>query len=759
MATLLALLPADRRPAFAKQLTGPPDDQGNYAVCNVDWGPLFEDQSGNWRRIERFRCNTGPTYGHGLRLKGHFQTGPDRNWTSWGTWNDPYYNASCGVTTLDIREGSTQRLYGTKCWFVGPNQASLLSGDFVQASPPSSWVACNNGACYPKARIESITYADGYPAWPSDNYPGGIDAHSPNALSSAPSVSADGQYVAFASDASNLLSGDVSRDTNSTTDIFVTDRFGGYNQMLFTNDSAVQANGPSSSPSISSDGRYVAFASLATNLVSPPTTGQQIFRWDTATGDVILVSRDASGAHGTADSSEPSISADGRYVAFESNASNLISGDTNNVKDVFRRDLSAGTNLRVSIYGGTQGNGASSHAVISDNGDRVAFASQSTNFAPGASGQNAAYVHSVTTGITSLVAPTAGGEVGNGASEPYSMSSGGITVAFSSTSTNLPAIHVDGTPVTDTNGSLDVFTYDLSTEVTMLVSSTPSNVQGNNSTGNPSISSNGQWVVFSSAADNLLGPGNDPNNVSDIFERDLINNRIDVLSVNTQDAPESYGASNGNSEYPVISADGGTVAYQSAADNLIAEGDENEAQDIFIHTWVQPNHVQCFTERGSKVKDETDTEPIPVPWLPLNPPAGKPDSDSRCQSSTPAQPFVVHFPADYAVFHAFAQPPRPDGVPLRYGWSLLAASGNVTGFGYYKILYKHGYGPDVEAQIQASLQVAPQISITDPTTETYVYAYTNGGNPCIRITVVQTKQTQYDGDMKGIITSYAYFNG
>jgi Tol biopolymer transport system component len=160
-----------------------------------------------------------------------------------------------------------------------------------------------------------------------------------NGDSFSSSISADGRYVAFHSIASNLVSG----DTNGAWDVFVHDRQSGQTTRVSAASNGAQGNGDSESPSISADGRYVAFSSDASNLVSGDTNGAwDVFVHDRQSGQTTRVSAASNGAQGNGDSESPSISADGRYVAFSSDASNLVSGDTNGAWDVFVHDRQSG---------------------------------------------------------------------------------------------------------------------------------------------------------------------------------------------------------------------------------------------------------------------------------------------------------------------------------------------------------------------------------------------------------------------------------
>jgi Ca2+-binding RTX toxin-like protein len=159
--------------------------------------------------------------------------------------------------------------------------------------------------------------------------------------SSSPSLSADGRYVAFYSNASNLVSG----DTNDTIDIFVYDTVANTTRRVSVATDGTQGNNGSYNPSISADGSYVAFYSNAINLVSVDTNDTyDIFVYDTVANTTRRVSVDDNNTQGNGTSyAPPSISADGSYVVFSSDASNLVSGDTNNVPDIFLYDRTSGT--------------------------------------------------------------------------------------------------------------------------------------------------------------------------------------------------------------------------------------------------------------------------------------------------------------------------------------------------------------------------------------------------------------------------------
>ncbi|MFH2123110.1 MAG: hypothetical protein ABIJ50_06480 [Pseudomonadota bacterium] len=200
-----------------------------------------------------------------------------------------------------------------------------------------------------------------------------------NNFSNHPSISADGQYVAFTSLASNLVAGDTN---GATSDIFVRNRLTGETTIASIDSSGTQGDSGSYNPSISADGQYVAFDSGASNLVASDTNGamSDIFVHDRLAGATTLVSVDSSGTQGNGGSYHSSISSDGRYIAFESHAGNLVAGDINSSNDVFIHDRQTGKTIMASVdSSGSHGDWASFDPSISADGQYVAFTSNATN--------------------------------------------------------------------------------------------------------------------------------------------------------------------------------------------------------------------------------------------------------------------------------------------------------------------------------------------------------------------------------------------
>lgn len=166
------------------------------------------------------------------------------------------------------------------------------------------------------------------------------DSYGQPGPSQCPSLSADGRFVAFVSSASNLVVG----DTNLADDVFVRDRLLGVTERASVSTSGEQANGPSSSPAISAEGRFVAFASAASNLISDDANGTwDVFLRDRLLGTTVVVSISSDGQHADGGSHYPVITPDGRFIAFVSSAGNLAPGDADGREDVFLRDRIGGT--------------------------------------------------------------------------------------------------------------------------------------------------------------------------------------------------------------------------------------------------------------------------------------------------------------------------------------------------------------------------------------------------------------------------------
>ena len=391
--------------------------------------------------------------------------------------------------------------------------------------------------------------------------PGSLQADS---YSDSPAISADGRYVAFASAATNLVTG----ETGGQHCVFRRDRTTGVTTRVSAGPLGVQPNDVCWDPCISADGRHVAFYSNATNLVANDTNGQaDIFVRDTASGVTTLASVNTAGEQANGSSSGPAISADGRYVAFASDSPNLVISDTNAHVDVFVHDRLTGVTTRESMGPAAQGNGDSTAPSISADGRYVAFESLATDFAASDSnGASDVFVRDRVAGTTARMSMDSSAVPTNGGSHAAAISQDGRCVAFESTATNLVA--------GDSNGASDVFVRDRVANTTTRVSVDSAGVQGNANSDAPAISGDGRRVAFESIASNFT-PGDDPFS-QDIFIRDL-------LAGATTLASQSSSGLRGNttSAGPCVSGDGRYVAFDSSAANLVPS-DTNLSADVFV---------------------------------------------------------------------------------------------------------------------------------------------------------------------------------
>jgi hypothetical protein len=321
-------------------------------------------------------------------------------------------------------------------------------------------------------------------------------------------ISGDGKYVVFDSNASNLVTG-----AGYGTNVYAHSLASGRTILVDVSSKGVPANGPAYNGSISDTGRYLVFASVATNLVRGITSGHSnTYLRDHASGKTLLVSRSVSGGEADGDSFGPRVSADGRYVTFYSKAANLVAGDTNGTWDAFVRDVVAGTTTRVSMSSsGRQGNDKSVYASISSDGRFVAFTSYASNLVPKDTNRwPDAFLHDMATGRTRRVSVSATGEQGDWWSVANGVSPDGRFVALTSASSNLvPGSGTGG-------GSGNAFVYDRRSRTIVLVSVDPSGQSGYSGTA-CGVSSDGGIAVFMS---NSPMTPNDKNGFSDVFLRE-----------------------------------------------------------------------------------------------------------------------------------------------------------------------------------------------------------------------------------------------
>ena len=394
-----------------------------------------------------------------------------------------------------------------------------------------------------------------------------------------PGISADGRFVAFDSYATNL----VPNDTNTGTDVFYRDQGLRVTDRATVSSDEVQSDGGDNDdwgPEVSSDGRYIVYDSYATNLVDDDTNGaSDIFVRDVVLGTTTRVSVASDGTQGNGESRTPAISADGRFVSFNSAATNLVAGDTNGYMDIFVHDMQTGVTTRVSVSsGGVQGNSISGDfSRLSADGRYVVFNSNASNLVPSDMNHTFdVFVHDMDTGTTERDSVDSAGREANGASDFPTISSDGRYVVFQSRASDLVG--------SDTNSVNDIFIHDRTTGRTDRVSVTSTGGEANcvpdgeggclGGCTEPAVSADARYVAFAATSTNLV-PG-DTNHQEDVFLRDRRTGQTFRISVSVAGQQVKLG---GHS--PAISADGKVIAYESFGSNIVP-GDTNGTGDIFV---------------------------------------------------------------------------------------------------------------------------------------------------------------------------------
>jgi Tol biopolymer transport system component len=388
--------------------------------------------------------------------------------------------------------------------------------------------------------------------------------HDANGQSGSPAMTPDARFVAFESDASDL----VNDDGNGATDVFVRDRLRGSTERVSVDSSEREAHGASFDPAISADGRFVAFTSLAEDLVPDDDNHwSDVFVRDRLRKVTFRVSIGSRGGQGSEGSFAPAISADGRFAAFVSQAPDLVPDDFNFSWDVFVHGIESGVTERVSVdSAGVEADSGSLDPAISADGRFVAFASLASNLAP--DDQNAlldVYLRDRALGVTERISRGPRGVEPDDHSFHPSLSGDADFVAFESRASNLVA--------GDGNGRSDVFVLDRAAGTLARASVDSFAAEADGHSFAPALSLSGRWVVFTSAASNLVA--DDENGVDDVFVHDRHTGVTARASLAV-----AGGEADGGSGDPCVSDDGDNVAFASLAQDLVPS-DRNGARDVF----------------------------------------------------------------------------------------------------------------------------------------------------------------------------------
>jgi Tol biopolymer transport system component len=400
-----------------------------------------------------------------------------------------------------------------------------------------------------------------------------------NGASANPVVSASGRFVVFESAATNL----GPTVAPGVRNIYVVDVLSGVRRLVSVT-AGGPANGDSTSAAISADGSTVAFQSNASNLVAGDSNGVADIFVQHGAGPIVRVSVASDGSQANGASSEPAISADGRYVVFVSSASNLVPGDHSGQPEIFMRDLVAGTTTRISVgAGGVDPNGPSSNPAISADGRVVSFDSSAGNLFPEAKppGRENVYVRLPAINTSERVSvSSAGTEQNQAVGAPFhqisSLSADGRFVAFDSNATNLVA-H-------DVNRSTDVFVRDRVTHKTTLVSENNAGFEGDNDSFAPYVTPDGRFVAFESFAHNLA-PGGGPR--ENVFVRDTELNATSVIDVAPGGANPTAEQTRQLLQRPALAADGSVAVFSSTALNMTR--DPRGTENVFLRLLAAPS--------------------------------------------------------------------------------------------------------------------------------------------------------------------------
>jgi Tol biopolymer transport system component len=441
--------------------------------------------------------------------------------------------------------------------------------------------------------------------------PGGSET---DLTASSPSISDNGTVVAYVANATNLVAG----DTNGTHDIFV--HVEGADppiRRISVASNGAEANDFSFYASVSADGTHVAFQSRADNLVPGDTNGvPDIFVHNLASGQTerVNVANDGAQANNHSFGEGNAISADGNLVVFRSAASNLVgSADTNGTNDVFIRNRAAGTTQLVSVASdGAQANAyAFTPIALSANGDHVVFSSEATNLVPGdTNGIRDLFLHTISSGTTVRIDVAADDTQADQPAGTAALSADGSVIAFASPATTLVA--------DETNAFENLFVVDRSLEPAtpeagpqLLTVCGATEGNGRSFTGGwysgTYLSDDGRFVVFRSAADNLLAA--DTNDVEDIFVYDRITGLQERVSIATDGSQ-----ANETSRYAQISGDGRYVTFTSLADNLLGVGgDSNDSWDLFLRDRTAGTTVRVIGSDTLFESPHTNSVPYAFP--------------------------------------------------------------------------------------------------------------------------------------------------
>lgn len=455
----------------------------------------------------------------------------------------------------------------------------------------------------------------------------GLPSLTPNGSSafSVSGVSANGRYVAYWSEADNLAVG----DTNGFSDVFVHDLASGANILVSVNSNGVPGNGLSTDPAISGNGQFVVFTSSSSDMTANDTNkSTDVFRYDLQTGTITVVSANSSGnGTGNAASYSPSISVDGDYVLYFSNAGDLVPGSVpNSSENLFWRDVQSGTNRAITSYPSGSIVGGINAAMTPD-GQRVVYSvplntpTTTCYVWDASSGQNI-YTNAASTTISKTAISPDGNRI------IFYQTNQVVLVDLNSKTqvlfTNFLSragcqFTTDSRSLVYVAGTNQIYLYDFQSGSNLLVSA-----GANGNCDMPTISGDGRFIAYQSFAGNLAP--NDTNGVPDIFLYDSVTRTTTLVTTGVLDG----WPANGNSLNPVFSGDGQTLVWQSWANNLAGQD---------FNQWCNLYALQSFATNSTGMG-----QPFSISAFAISSLASLGSSGSAVTLTWPASPNV-----DYAV--------------------------------------------------------------------------------------------------------------
>jgi Tol biopolymer transport system component len=392
---------------------------------------------------------------------------------------------------------------------------------------------------------------------------GGAQARGGSATPVRAGLSADGNRVVFESGAPDLVRG----DTNKVDDVFVHDLASGRTTRLSVSSTGKQANDGAVNPALSADGRHATFESFATNLAAGPGKGKDehvdVFLRDIDAKRTRVVSVGYQGRRQNGDSFFASPSRNGKYVAFQSTASNLVKRDRNGMEDVFLRNMKTGRTTLVSTTPkGRQFRNASIEPSISANGRKVLFATIAVD------GYTDLYVWDRRTATSKRVFTAARPHDALAMASSWRISGNGRYVALM---TDYPMV------AGDTNNDFDAYRITVANGAVVRASVTSDGLEKRGVTGRVAISGDGNRVAFSTDAKGYVADDFDA--WADVFVRDIAAASTFRVSVDPTGAPADWHS--GFQGYLALSSDGSAVSFESGATNLV-DGDTNDGPDAFV---------------------------------------------------------------------------------------------------------------------------------------------------------------------------------